>query len=127
MQWLKGKGVGSIINLRTAKENQDFAGASYNEESVAAQMGLAYHSIPVDGSKDYTPAKLDEMAGLLTGDKPVFIHCASAVRATNFFMAYLVKYKHYGIDEAIEIGKHLNFSFPLENLLDTKITMKALP
>jgi len=127
IQWLKTRGVGTIINLRSAKENQDFTAASFNEESVAAQMEMKYYSIPIDGIKDYTPAKLDEMAGLLMGDKPIFIHCASAGRVTYFFMAYLIKYQKYGIDEAIEIGKKLTFSFPLEILLDTKITMKALP
>ncbi len=127
LQWLKNKNVGIIINLRSAKENTDFAAASYNEESVATQMGFSYHSIPVDGNKDFTPAKLAEMASFLTSDKSVFIHCAGAGRVTYFFMAYLVKYKNYGIDEAIELGKKLTFSFPLENLLDTKITMKALP
>jgi protein tyrosine phosphatase (PTP) superfamily phosphohydrolase (DUF442 family) len=126
LQWLKNKDVNTIINLRTPKENQDFAASSFNEESIAALMGFIYHSIPVDGIKDHTPAKLDEMAGFLAEDKPVFIHCASAGRATQFFMAFLVKYRNYEIDRAIEIGKQLTFSFPLENLLDTQITMKAI-
>jgi protein tyrosine phosphatase (PTP) superfamily phosphohydrolase (DUF442 family) len=126
LQWLKNKDVNTIINLRTVKENQDFAAASFTEEAVALQMGFIYHSLPVDGLKDHTPAKLDEMAGFLAGDKPVYIHCASAGRATQFFMAFLVKYRNYEIDKAIEVGKQLTFSFPLENLLDTKITMKAL-
>jgi protein tyrosine phosphatase (PTP) superfamily phosphohydrolase (DUF442 family) len=124
LQWLKDKGVTAIINLRSVKENQDFAATSFNEETIAPQLGFTYYSIPVDGTKDYTPAKLDEMAGLLK-DKPILIHCAGAGRVTYFFMAYLIKYKGYAIDEAIEIGKKLTFSFPLENLLDTKITMKV--
>ena len=94
---------------------------------LQCRWGFKYHSIQVDGIKDYTPAKLDEIASLLAIDKPVFIHCAGAVRATYFFMAYLIKYKNYEIDEAIEIGKKLTYSFPLENILDKKITMKALP
>lgn len=123
LQWLKDKGVTTIINLRSAKENQDFTSASFNEEIVAGQMGLKYYSVPVDGIKEHTPAKLKELSGLLS-DQPVLIHCASGGRATNFFMAYLVKNKGYSIDKAVEIGKKLNFSFPLENLLDTKITME---
>lgn len=123
LEWLKSNGVNTIINLRTPRENQDFASSSFNEESVSTKMGFTYNSLPVDGIKDYTPLKLEEMAGYLTGEKPVFIHCASAGRATYFFMAYLVKYRNYGIDEAIEIGKKLTYSFPLENLLDSRITM----
>ena len=127
LQWLKSKDVGIIINLRSEKENKDFSAVSFNEESLATQLGFKYYSIQVDGVKDYTPAKLDEIASLLTKDKPVFIHCAGAGRVTYFFMAYLIKYQNYGIDEALEIGKKLTFSFPLENILDKKITMKALP
>jgi len=126
LQWLRNLGVGLIINLRSEKENQDFTAASFNEESVAALMGFKYYSIPVDGSKDYTPEKLQELTNLLTKDDPVLIHCAGAGRVTYFFMAYLVKSRGYEIDRAIEIGKKLTFSFPLENLLDTKITMKEL-
>jgi protein tyrosine phosphatase (PTP) superfamily phosphohydrolase (DUF442 family) len=126
IQWLKSKAVNKIINLRSIKENQDFTASSFNEESVTAQLGIKYFSIPVDGIKDYTPAKLDEMAGLLTSNEPVFIHCAGAGRVTYFFMAYLIKYQNYTVNEAIEIGKKLTFSFPLENLLDTKISMLKL-
>lgn len=127
LQWLRSRGVNTIINLRSAKENQDFAEASFNEDSVAMQMGFNYYSIPVDGTKDYTPAKLEEMSVLLTEDKPVLIHCLSAGRATYFFMAYLIKYRDYSIDEAIEVGKRVAFSFPLENLLNIKITMNVMP
>jgi protein tyrosine phosphatase (PTP) superfamily phosphohydrolase (DUF442 family) len=126
LQWLKNQGVGVIINLRSEKENQDFTAASFNEESIAASMGFKYYSIPVDGTKDYTPDKLKELTNLLTEDDPVLIHCAGAGRVTHFFMAYLVKSRGYEIDKAIEIGKKLTFSFPLENLLNIEITMKEL-
>jgi protein tyrosine phosphatase (PTP) superfamily phosphohydrolase (DUF442 family) len=127
LQWFRSKDISIIINLRSAKENKDFAAASYDEESLAKQMGFIYHSIQVDGNKDYTPVKLEEMASILSCGKSVFIHCAGAGRVTNFFMAYLIKYQNFEVDEAIEIGKKLTFSFPLENLLDKKITMKAIP
>lgn len=52
------------------------------------------------------------------------IHCASAGRVTHFFMAYLIKNKGYSINEAVEIGKSLKFSLPLEKLLDTEISLE---
>jgi protein tyrosine phosphatase (PTP) superfamily phosphohydrolase (DUF442 family) len=125
LQWLKNNGVSTTINLRSEKENQEFATASFNEEKIAQQLGYAYFSVPVDGMKDNTPAKLDELATHIPANAPVFIHCLSAGRATNFFMAYLVKYRNYSIDEAIAVGKKLTFSFPLESILDVKITMKG--
>jgi protein tyrosine phosphatase (PTP) superfamily phosphohydrolase (DUF442 family) len=123
LQWLAAKDVNIIVNLRTEKENSDFASSSYNEELVAKQLGFKYISLPVDGIKDYTPDKLQEFSGLFEGNDPVFIHCASAGRVTYFFMAYLIKSRGYSIDQAISIGKKLTFSFPLENLLNTKISM----
>ncbi|MCK4699702.1 MAG: hypothetical protein KAT38_05195 [Bacteroidales bacterium] len=52
------------------------------------------------------------------------IHCASAGRVTHFFMAYLIKNKGYSINEAVEIGKSLKFSLPLEKLLETEISLE---
>ena len=38
-----------------------------------------------------------------------------------FMMAYLVEYKNYALSDAIEYGKQIKFSFPLENLLSKEI------
>jgi hypothetical protein len=40
-------------------------------------------------------------------------------------IAYLVQYKGYELSDAIEFGKQMKFTFPLENLLDQKILWKA--
>ena len=88
-------------------------------------MGFEYYSIPVDGLKDYTPAKLDTLSVLLNKKDQIFLHCASGGRATDFFMAYLVKSKGYSLNEAAEIGRKLRFSLPLEKLLDTKISLES--
>ena len=125
LQWLAANNVGTIVNLRSDKENAEFASASFNEESVAKQMGYKYYMIPVDGIKDYTPGKLQELTALIGGNEPILIHCAGAGRVTWFFMAFLIKNKGYTLDQAISIGKKLTFSFPLENLLDTKISMEV--
>jgi protein tyrosine phosphatase (PTP) superfamily phosphohydrolase (DUF442 family) len=126
LQWLKTKGIRAIINLRSEKENTEYTIASYNEENVARQLDIPYYVIPVDGIKDYTPEKLQELSNLIDGNDPVFIHCAGIGRVNYFFMAYLIKNKGYSIDEAVCIGKQLTFTFPLENLLDTQISMKAV-
>jgi protein tyrosine phosphatase (PTP) superfamily phosphohydrolase (DUF442 family) len=123
--WLKSRGVHVIINLRSEKENSDFAATAFNEETISREMGFDYHSLPVDGIKDYTPEKLNELAGLLPQHEPVLLHCAGAGRVSDFFMAYLVKYKGYTVNEAAEVGRKLKFSLPIEKLLDTKITLEA--
>ena len=72
----------------------------------------------------YTPENLDMLADILKTRTDVLIHCASAGRVTNFFMAYLIKYRGYTLDEAVEVGKDLRFSLPLEKLLDRNISME---
>jgi protein tyrosine phosphatase (PTP) superfamily phosphohydrolase (DUF442 family) len=123
--WLHARGVQVIINLRSEKENTDFTSGAFNEANISREMGYEYYSIPVDGQKDYTPAKLDTLSVLLNRKDPVFLHCASAGRATDFFMAYLVKCKGYSINEAAEIGRKMRFSLPFEKLLDTKINLEV--
>ncbi|MBN1414758.1 MAG: dual specificity protein phosphatase family protein [Bacteroidales bacterium] len=123
LQWLKSQGVSKIINLRSEKENNEYAAGSFNEESVSRQLGFVYYSLPVDGLKDYTPEKLDEFTGLLEGGGKTLIHCAGAVRVTYFFMAWLVKTQGYTLNEAAVIGRKLTFNLPIEKLLGTEISM----
>jgi protein tyrosine phosphatase (PTP) superfamily phosphohydrolase (DUF442 family) len=122
-QWLKSAKIQVIINLRSDKENTEFTAGAFNESTICREMGLDYYSIPVDGMKDYTPAKLDTLSVLLNREGTVFIHCASGGRVTDFFMAYLVKSKGFSINEDAEIGRKLRFSLPVEKLLDTKINL----
>jgi uncharacterized protein (TIGR01244 family) len=123
LQWLKSQGVTRIINLRTDKENSEYSEYAFDEKAYALKSGFEYYSIPVDGSKDYTPEKLESFSGLLNNDEKILIHCLSAVRASNFFVAYLVKKKGYTLNKAVETGKNMNFQFPLEKLLGTDIGM----
>lgn len=123
LQWLRAKGVHSIINLRSEKENADFTAGAYNEVNLCRDLGFDYYSIPIDGMKDYTPANLEAVSVLLKTNDPVFLHCASGGRATDFFMAYLVKTVGYTVNEASGIGRKLKFSLPLEKLLDTRINL----
>jgi protein tyrosine phosphatase (PTP) superfamily phosphohydrolase (DUF442 family) len=124
LRWLKAQGVNKIINLRSRRENNQFSENAYNEQAIVEELGIEYCSIPVNGSKDYSPAKLKAVSGQIKNDDRIFLHCAGAGRVTHFFMAYLIKSKGYTIDKAVEIGKQLTFSFPLEQLLDIKITME---
>jgi protein tyrosine phosphatase (PTP) superfamily phosphohydrolase (DUF442 family) len=124
LQYLKSKGVVKIINLRTERENSEFTTTSFNEEAVAGQMGMKYCALPVDVTKDLTPAKLDEFSNLLNGDETILIHCAGAGRVTYFIMAWLVRSRGYTINKAVDIGKRLTFSLPIEKLLGTEISME---
>jgi len=126
LRWYKSQGAKSIINLRTEKENKAFTDYAFNEENMAKELGLNYHCLPIGGSKDYTPENLEAFAKLIEGDKKLLIHCRSAGRVTTLFMAYLVKYKGYSVNEAAHVGRSLKFSLPLEKMLDREISLEMM-
>lgn len=126
LSWYKKQGVKSIINLRTEKENKEFASNVYKEKKQVNDLGLAYYSVPIGGSDAYAPENLKLMATHIKENEKVVIHCRSAGRATILFMAYLVKYRGFSLNEATKIGEQIKFSFPLEKILDTKINFEII-
>ncbi|WP_372643658.1 fused DSP-PTPase phosphatase/NAD kinase-like protein [Ancylomarina sp.] len=126
LRWYKSQGASTIINLRTEKENKDFAAYAFNEENMAKELGLDYHCLPIGGAKDYTPENLEAFAKLIEGDKKLLIHCRSAGRVTNIFMAHLIKHKGYSANEAAKVGRSLKFSLPLEQMLDSEISLEMV-
>ena len=124
LRWLKSQGVTKIINLRSGEENSTFAEEAYNEQAVAKELGFEYKNIPVEGTTDYNPEKLQDFSELINEDEMILIHCRSAGRVTYFFMGYLIKTCGYSLNEAIAVGKEVKFTFPLEKLLDAEINME---
>jgi protein tyrosine phosphatase (PTP) superfamily phosphohydrolase (DUF442 family) len=127
LKWLRSQGVSKVINLRSETENEDFKASSFDEHAVVEELGMEYHSIPVSGREGYSPKNLAKMGELIDDDEKVLIHCAGAGRATSFLMGFLVQFRDYTLDEAVDAGQEMTFFFPLEALLDTEITMKTKP
>lgn len=125
LRWLHEQGVEKVVNLRADWENEDFTSSSFDEEAEVKDLGMEYLSVPVEGRSGYSAKKLAKMADFIDVNEPVLIHCGGAGRATNFLMAYLVSYKGYTLDKAVDVGKELTFFLALEPLLDTKIHMEA--
>jgi len=122
--WLKDKGVQTIVNLRTEEENNEFARSAFNEENLSRELGFTYHNIQIEGIKNYNPEKLKAFSDLLNRDEIILIHCESAIRVTNFFMAYLITNRGYTLDEATAVGRKLRFSLPLEKLLGSEFSLE---
>lgn len=122
-KWLRGQGVKKVVNLRSEWENEDFTASSFNEQSEVEELGMKYLSVPVEGRAGYSPENLAAMAAFIDHSEPVLIHCGGAGRATNFLMAFLVKYQGYTLDEAVDIGQEMTFFMPLEPLLGEEIHM----
>jgi len=124
LEWLKSQNVTKIINLRTEKESKEYAGYAYDEKAVAEKLGFEYYSLPVHGIKGYTGEKLEKFIGLINKDEKTLVHCRSARRAADFFMAYLIRVEGYSVNEAVKIGRKIVLLFPLEVLLGTEMNMK---
>jgi protein tyrosine phosphatase (PTP) superfamily phosphohydrolase (DUF442 family) len=123
LKWLVSQGVTKVINLRTESENEDFTSSSFNESAIVEELGMEYHSIPVSGRSGYNPENLGRLGELTNDDDIVLIHCAGAGRATSYLMAYLVRFKGYTLDKAVDVGQEMTFFLSLENLLDIEISM----
>lgn len=118
-------GVTLIINIRTDPEVMTHDKEEYPEEDYIRGIGLEYIQIPIGGDAGYTPeaiGRIDQAIEKTEG--MVLIHCRSAMRATLAWMAWLVRYRDYTLDEAVELGKKARFSFPLEDLLGFPVSFQ---
>ena len=80
---LKQMGYASIINLRQPTE----AGADMDAEAAAAKAaGVTYVSLPFNGASP-DPAVVERFLKAVTApaNQPVFLHCATANRASIVF------------------------------------------
>ncbi len=122
---LSGIGVTLIINIRTNQEVLTHNIEGFDEEDYVKEIGLKYIQIPIGGDAGYTH---EAIAGIDRAIKQtpgkVLIHCRSAGRATLAWMAWLIEYRDYKIDEAVALGKKAQFSFPLGDLLGYPVTIK---
>jgi len=125
LQWLKGEGVTTVINLRSEKETKDFAETAFNEENVVKQLGMDYVSLPLGDKGTYRPHTVDTFA-LVLGARSgkAFIHCLSGGRVTYLWMAYLVRHRGYSLDDAAAIGRRMKYPTQLEELLGAKVSLR---
>jgi protein tyrosine phosphatase (PTP) superfamily phosphohydrolase (DUF442 family) len=123
LRWLKSEGVTLVVNLRSEKENKDFAETAFNEENLAKELGMAYVSIPLGEKPTYRPHAVDTLATELTSHTgKAFIHCLSAGRASYMWAAYLVRHRGYSLDDAVTIAKRMKYPTTLDDLLGARIS-----
>ena len=120
LEKLKTEGVNTVINLRTDKEMKDRKSTPIREEKVVKKLGMNYVHIPSGGKEHpFSPATLETFAEAMDNtDGKVLLHCNSGHRATHLWVAYLVKYKHMPLDQALRLGREANFGrSPIEGYL----------
>jgi protein tyrosine phosphatase (PTP) superfamily phosphohydrolase (DUF442 family) len=82
-------------------------------------------NVPIGVPAGFTPEAVAAINDAITKTRGrVLIHCRTAGRATLAWMAWLIRFDGYTIDQAVDLGKKAQFSFPLEDLLGYNITME---
>jgi uncharacterized protein (TIGR01244 family) len=122
LRWFKSAGVTLVINIRSEAESKDFTATAFNEENIVKELGLAYALLPIREKESFSPRTVDSFAALLSANKGrVVLHCASAGRATNLWMAYLVRHRGFDVDDAALVGRQIKFTLPFEDFLGGRI------
>ena len=96
LEALKADGVKSIINLRQPSEHR-----APDEEAKAKELGLNYFNIPVA----FGNPNEEQVAEFLKitddpANRPIFIHCASAIRVGAFWMIRRVLRDGWKLEDA---------------------------
>ena len=97
---VKKMGYASIINLRQASE----AGADVEAEEAAAKAAaITYISLPLNTASP-DPAVVDRFIAAVTApaNQPVFVHCASANRASALWMIKRMTVDGWDADRATQ-------------------------
>jgi len=107
---IKAQGYKSIVNLRLASE----PGAEIEQQRAAAtDGGLRYHHLPFSGSAPDRTV-VDRFLAIVAdpANSPMFLHCASANRASAFWLVKRVKQDGWPVEQAVEEAAALGLTNP---------------
>lgn len=124
---LKTKGITTVVNLRTPSEMNKRDYVPFDEEALLDSLEITYIWIPLGGEEyPYTPEAVRKFADALDNvEGKVLLHCTVARRASHMFAAYLIEYRNFPPDKAIEYAKAINFGdWPLEELVGRKMKVE---
>lgn len=82
IEWLRGAGIKSIINLRMGSDVWE------GEREAAEACGIVYTNIPLSGICPPTPAQMEAvLAAIQNMPHPVFLHCQHGCDRTGTAVA----------------------------------------
>jgi uncharacterized protein (TIGR01244 family) len=95
--YLKAKGVRTVLNLRPPAEHR-----ADEEQAAVERLGMKYINIPVV-YRDPTDAQVDEFLKITDDptNRPMLIHCTAAVRAGAFWMIRRIVRDGMSYDDAL--------------------------
>lgn len=126
LQHFKDLGVTAVVNLRTPSEMNNRERVPFDEAAAVEEIGMEYVHIPLGGDEHpYDPAAVSAFAAVLEKHPgPILLHCTVAWRASHLWVAYLVLYRDFPLDKAVESGEAIAISPPpLEGLLGRPLTL----
>ena len=115
---LKAQGLDLVINVRTPEEMETLYKEGFDEKAFLDSLGIAYLNVPIGGKYGYSKDVIESInSALELSDGSAMIHCRSAGRATNAWVAWLINYRHLPVNDAILLGKQMQLRFYIEDLL----------
>ena len=115
-------GVTLVVNLRTEDEMNHL---NFDQTEHLKTSGVDYIHIPMGGSDGYKDEAIEKMGKKMkSAEGKVLIHCRGAGRATYAWMAWLVNYENYSIDDAVALGSNARFYVPFFDLLGYPVTIE---
>ena len=124
---LKSEGVTTVVNLRTDSEMSNRENVPFDEKAVVDSLGMEYIHIPLGGpDSPYNNEALVKFGDALSNaEGKVLLHCTVGRRASYMWAAYLIQFKGFSPDKAIEHAKAINLGqWPLEGLLGKKMKIE---
>ena len=120
---LKNQDLKLIINIRTPEEMDIIKENGFDEEAFSDSLNIPYVNIPIGGDAGFTKEAIKDINDAIQlHDGMLMIHCRTAGRATNAWMAWLINYYDVPVDEAINLGKQMRFRLYLEDLLGYELS-----
>ncbi|QQR91389.1 MAG: hypothetical protein IPJ88_06590 [Myxococcales bacterium] len=103
LEQAKAMGIKTIINLRDPNEK----GFDLAEQNHAAELGLRYVSVVVDGPEGLTEASLEAFVEIAAQDNhlPFMVHCRTGERAGAMLSLFFRCHRGLGVDESLALGQ----------------------
>jgi len=118
LRLLKEKNLHLVINVRTPQEMALLKKEGFDEEALLDSLSISYVNVPIGGEYGFNKEAILEINNVIKQHKGnVMIHCRSAGRATNAWMAWLINYQNIPVNDAILLGREMQFNLYLEDLL----------
>lgn len=102
LEQVRAQGITHVIDMLPNNEHGGF-----DEAAMAAELGLFYAHLPIQGGYDMTRENAQALDRLLSeaGDAPVLVHCMSGNRVGALFALRAAWVQGLPAAEALQVGR----------------------